>query len=454
MTTERTGNYTCLDMNIIIGHSNTDLDCLSSMIAAQKLYPGYDMVLSDILNPLTSNVVSFYITKLVYKRPLDLKDQQIDNVVVVDTRSSLRVKEFFANIGHVNGKIEIFDHHPTDGADIPGAKLNYVNNGANTSTMVIKLMENNIAMDEDEATIALTGIFADTQNFTTDSVTPDDFKAASYLISQGASMKLARFFLQPLKNDYQISYFHSLLNALDIHVIKGHEVIVSYMELPKRINGLAAVVEQVFSVEKSDAIFAMFHFQADDATSIIARSRKKAVPVNKILSIWGGGGHEKAASATIKKTGDMNVPMMLKAELQKLPPDRTAESIMTTPVKSIPVDVTIARAKEYLEEINHTAAPVIDSEGKVVGMMGNKNIRNAEKANSIESPVPAYMNKKVVTINKENTMRDIERVFLENKFNHMPVVDRDSMLVGIITRKDFLRAIHEEDELAELLQTR
>jgi CBS domain-containing protein len=87
-------------------------------------------------------------------------------------------------------------------------------------------------------------------------------------------------------------------------------------------------------------------------------------------------------------------------------------------------------------------------------MMGNKNIRNAEKANSIESPVPAYMNKKVVTIDKENTMRDIERVFLENKFNHMPVVDRDSMLVGIITRKDFLRAIHEEDELAELLQTR
>ena len=439
-------------MNIIIGHSNTDLDCLASMIAAQKLYPDYEMVLSDILNPLTSNVVSFYITKLVFKRPLDLKEQQIDNVVVVDTRSSLRVKEFFANIGHVDGKIEIFDHHPTDGSDIPGAKLNYVNNGANTSTMVLKLMEKGIKLDEDEATIALTGIYADTQSFTTDSVTSDDFKAASYLISQGASMKLARFFLQPLKNDYQISYFHSLLNAMDIHVIKGHEVIVSYMELPKRINGLAAVVEQVFSVEKSDAIFSMFYFQADDSTSIIARSRKKAVPVNKILAFWGGGGHEKAASVTIKKTGDMNIPMQLKAELQKLPPDRTAESIMTAPVKSIPVNVSVA--KEYLEEINHTAAPVIDSQGKVVGMMGNKNIRNAEKANSMESPVPAYMNKKVVTIEKNNTMRDIERIFLENKFNHMPVVDSTLNLVGIITRKDFLRAIHEEDELSQLLQNR
>ncbi|MBO7094380.1 MAG: polynucleotide adenylyltransferase, partial [Spirochaetia bacterium] len=88
-------------MNIIIGHSNTDLDCLASMITAQKLYPGYEMVLSNLLNPLTGNVVSFYITKLSFKRPDDLKDQQIENIFVVDTRSSMRVKEFFANIGHV-----------------------------------------------------------------------------------------------------------------------------------------------------------------------------------------------------------------------------------------------------------------------------------------------------------------------------------------------------------------
>ena len=441
-------------MNIIIGHSNTDLDCLASMIAAQKLYPGYDIVISGLLNPLAGNVVSFYITKLSFKGPADLKDQQIDNVVVVDTRSSMRVKEFFANISQVNGSITIFDHHPTDGCDIPGAELNYVKNGANTSTMVLKLMEKGIRLDSDEATIALTGIYADTQSFTTDSVTPEDFQAASYLISQGASMKLARFFLQPLKNDYQISYFHTLLNVIDRHVIKGHEVLVSYLDLPKRVNGLAAVVEQVFSVEKADAIFAMFHCQADDSTSIIARSRKKAVPVNQILSVWGGGGHEKAASATIKKTGDMNVPLMLKEELQKLPPDRTAESIMTTPVKTIPMNVSIARAKEYLEEINHTAAPVVDDEGKMVGMMGNKNIRNAEKAGCMETMVPAYMNKKVVSINKDSTMRDIEKVFLENKYNHMPVIDDSSMLVGILTRKDFLKAIHEEDELAELLQTR
>ena len=440
-------------MNIIIGHTNTDLDCLASMLTAQKLYPGYEIVLSNLLNPLTSNVVSFYITKLSFRRPEDLKDVQIENIVAVDTRSQARTKEIFSVIGSSSGSITVIDHHPTDGADIPGADITYVKNGANTSTLVLRLMEKNIKLDADEATIALTGIYADTLNFTTDSVTPEDFQAASYLVSQGASMKLARFFLQPLKNDDQISYFHSLLNRLDFHNLKGHEVCVSFMDLPKKVNGLAAVVEQVFSVEKADAIFAMFHFQSDDSTSIIARSRKKAVPVNKILSVWGGGGHEKAASATIKKTGDMNVPMALKAELLKLPPDRNAESIMTRPAKSIPVNVTVEEAKRLLAEIDHTAAPVVDSGDKVVGMMGNKNIRNAEKANSMGSPLRTYMNTKVISINASNTMRDIEKIFLENKFNHMPVVDDEMRLVGIITRKDFLRAIHDEDQLSELFQT-
>ena len=128
-------------------------------------------------------------------------------------------------------------------------------------------------------------------------------------------MKLARFFLQPLKNDYQISYFHTLLNVLDRHVIKGHEVLVSYLDLPKRVNGLAAVVEQVFSVEKADAIFAMFHCQADDSTSIIARSRKKAVPVNQILSVWGGGGHEKVGTCQFASYEDACVML---EELKKL----------------------------------------------------------------------------------------------------------------------------------------
>lgn len=48
------------DMNIIIGHSNTDLDCMSSMLLASKLYPDYKIVISDLIRPVAKNLAEFY----------------------------------------------------------------------------------------------------------------------------------------------------------------------------------------------------------------------------------------------------------------------------------------------------------------------------------------------------------------------------------------------------------
>ena len=128
------------------------------------------------------------------------------------------------------------------------------------------------------------------------------------------------------------------------------------------------------------------------------------------------------------------------------------ESLCTP--KYIPDTVNMNEAAVYLEEINHTAVPVLDGNHKIVGMLGNKDVKNAEKANCMQSPVKAYMSKKVITIPFYATMRDIERVFLENKYNHMPVVNDDNDMVGILTRKDFLRVLHEDNSMESILQSR
>ncbi len=39
-------------MNIIIGHSNMDLDCIASIVLAGKLYPGYKKVRSRLIHPV------------------------------------------------------------------------------------------------------------------------------------------------------------------------------------------------------------------------------------------------------------------------------------------------------------------------------------------------------------------------------------------------------------------
>ncbi len=441
-------------MNIIIGHSNTDLDCLSSMLLAKKLYTDYNVVLCDLINPVAGNLIGYYKNKINFLTTPDLKDQPIENVVIVDTSSSSRVKEFIPAIQRATGKIIIYDHHPGESNDIPGSELKLVNYGSNTTNLAMEIIEKGITLDMEEATIALTGIYSDTLNFTIERTAPEDFEAARFFVSMGASIKLVKYFLKPLKKNYQISYFHRVLNSLVFRNINGHEIILCNIETEQRLNGLAAVVEKVFEIENPEAFFAVFYSKKEKVTNIIARSQRSSIRVNELLKDFGGGGHDKAASATIKKSSGDEVYSKLIDVLGNLVPAITAETIMNRLVKYIPDTVNMNEAAVYLEEINHTAVPVLDGNHKIVGMLGNKDVKNAEKANCMQSPVKAYMSKKVITIPFYATMRDIERVFLENKYNHMPVVNDDNDMVGILTRKDFLRVLHEDNSMESILQSR
>ena len=441
-------------MNIIIGHSNTDLDCLASMLLAKKLYPDYSVVLCDLINPVAGNLIGYYKEKIDFLTSNELKDQPIENVVIVDTSSVSRIKEFLPALDRATGKITVYDHHPAEEHDIPGCTLKLFEYGSNTTGLALELIEKNIELDPEEATIALTGIYSDTLNFTIEKTSPEDFRAAGFLIGKEASIKLVKYFLKPLKKNYQISYFHKVLNSLIFRNINGHEIILCSVETEKRVNGLAAVVEKVFEIENPEAFFAVFHSPSDKITNIIARSQRSSIRVNTLLKPFGGGGHDKAASATVKKSDAREVFDRLLEILDTLVPAITAETIMTKKVKFIPDDVNMMQAAVYLAEINHTAVPVMNSSNKIVGMLGNKDIKNAEKANCMQSPVKAYMSKKVITIPVQSTMRDIERVFLENKYNHMPVVNDENDLVGILTRKDFLKVLHEDNSMDSILQSR
>ena len=46
-------------MNIIIGHTNMDLDCIASIVLAGKLYPDYKKVRSRLIHPVAKKSLQF-----------------------------------------------------------------------------------------------------------------------------------------------------------------------------------------------------------------------------------------------------------------------------------------------------------------------------------------------------------------------------------------------------------
>lgn len=435
-------------MNILLGHTNMDLDCIGSIVMARYLYPGYVPVKSRLIHPVAKNLYNLYQNHLGFINPLDLKGETIDHIVVFDTRSKKRVSEYFAHLGeNWEGTIDVYDHHVNDTMDIPGATLHECSYGSNTTFICEKLIENGAEIISEDATIALCGIFADTGNFTHQNVNEKDFAAAAWLMKMGANKNIAMKFLSKLSEEYQVSLFHQVLNNISVKNIHGHSVAVVYMELEEQVNGMAAVIEKAFEIEHCGAIFGIISFCDSGNTLIVGRSRKENIDMLQILGSWGGGGHSRAGSALLKKrVGSTILDEFLVHLESELLPAVKAEDLMTRNVLTINENRTIIDVSFYLEEIGHTGVPVVDNDMILSGIITLRDISKARKVGQMHSRIKGYMTKKVYSTDRNASVREIEKIFNRHHIGHIPVVDDEKHVVGILTRRDYLDFLEKQKQ--------
>jgi len=437
---------------VIVGHSNMDLDCFGSIALARYLFPGYTTLQSRHVHPVARNLATMFRNHLQLVPTKDFKGQDVKHLVVLDTRSRDRIQEYLDLFEGEPARIDVYDHHPGDSRDIPGATFHESTLGSNTTFLGTLLMEQGVRIAPDDATIALTGVYADTGNFTHGNVSAQDFEVAAYLLAAGASVKLVKTFLSPLREKFQITMFHEVLNDLVHRDVRGHSILLSYTELDGPSQGLSPVVEKIFEVENPDAYFAVFNFKHNDSVVIISRNQKDGIELDRVMGAFGGGGHKNAASATLKKVQGPEVFQTLMDFLESsLRPAVTAEDIMTREVKVIPESTSLLDAAIFLEETNHTGFPVVDDGGTLVGFMTLRDIMKGRRAGQMHAPVKGYMTRKVIHGSRSTTFRDMEELLLSNNIGHLPIID-DGEIVGIVSRTDYLAHRREEREQAKAVQ--
>ena len=246
-------------------------------------------------------------------------------------------------------------------------------------------------------------------------------------------------FLKSLKEDYQITLFHTIMNTLVWQDIKGHQIVFSYYSMEKQAGGLAAVIEEIFNIEKPDAIFGVFHFEKNGSTVIIGRSGKNVIDLINILKPFGGGGHSKAASALVKQGEGKDILRSLIENLTlQLERAVIAEDMMTRHVFTLKDTWTLKEASIFFEEKDISGAPVLNEDGKLCGMLTLRDIMKGRKKNQMNCPVKAFMRTKVITCDSDTGMREIENLLFINTIGHLPVLENGE-LAGIITRSDLLK---------------
>ena len=117
---------------------------------------------------------------------------------------------------------------------------------------------------------------------------------------------------------------------------------------------------------------------------------------------------------------------------------------MTTALVTVTPELEIVRAMRILLERDVSGAPVVDAEGRLVGILTSRDcmavVFNASYYQEWGGTVADYMTAPVETIDAATDIIAAAQRFLNSRYRRFPVV-RDGRLVGQISRGDILRAV-------------
>ena len=218
------------------------------------------------------------------------------------------------------------------------------------------------------------------------------------------------------------------------------------------IPGLSSLASRLLDLTESDALILGSRYPlrnaGEERLSIIGRSRINGTNLNQLFQSFGGGGHTRAASTILR---DSNLTESFRQLLEKLknqiPQPPVARELMSSPVRTILPDTTIHEAQRILFRYGHAGLSVVDSAGKLVGVISRRDIDIALHHGFSHAPVKGYMTSNLRTIAPETLLPEIESLMVTYDIGRLPVLSGDR-LVGIVTRTDVLRQLHQEKAIA------
>ena len=297
---------------VLAAHINPDGDALGSSLS---LYP--------ILKKMGKNVKVFNVTKPLpmyldflpnFDKVTDKLPKNYDLLISFDCGSfdRLGIEEkppFLINI----------DHHISN---TKYGDINIIDPKAASSSQVVynMLKANNIEIPSESAVCIYTALVTDTGSFRYESVNDKVFEMAAELVKCGVKPD---FVAKMLFQRDRLSRLRLLAKAYDT-IELCCEGKVAFVEVTKEMMEITGAIKDdtdtiVNSVRAIASVEVACMLREDDDGIKISLRSKNYADVSKIAVKYGGGGHIRAAGATIKDEFDFEkVKEMLKQDLKEI----------------------------------------------------------------------------------------------------------------------------------------
>lgn len=287
-------------------HENPDADTLGAALGVAEIVAALggttDLVCGDPVPPLYAFLPGIERVRLApdTAAPYDL-------LVVLDCGSLDRIgplrdrhRELFERLPRL-----VIDHHASNDAVGP---LDWVDPAAAATCELVALLARRLDLPLDLnggalATALIAGIVMDTATFAHPSATPRTLAVGAALVAAGAPLSDVSRRLYRSKTDAQLRLFGRVLARLE--TAAGGRIIHSALLLDdlRATGALAAhgegIIDLLGQAESADVAI-LFKESDGGSTRISVRTRPDGLDATALTGVFGGGGHARAAGATIQ----------------------------------------------------------------------------------------------------------------------------------------------------------
>jgi hypothetical protein len=161
-------------------------------------------------------------------------------------------------------------------------------------------------LNEDVATLLLTGIITDTGSFQNANTTPKSFAKAAQLISYGARQQEIIQHIYKTKQLSQLKLWGRVLSKIQtddkFKIVWSVVSQQDFKDTESHVDQTGDVIDELMTNAPGAEVVVLMKEKEDGSISVSIRTTSPSIDASKIAEYFGGGGHTQAAGFTLKET--------------------------------------------------------------------------------------------------------------------------------------------------------
>lgn len=287
------------DFVITLDCNNAEIENIKNITEGDKI----NIIITPKSGHFSEDNISFNKGKIEY-----------DLIITLDCAELSQLGDLYSNNIELFYQIPVIniDHHISN---THYGKINYVDIMASSTTeLLISLFEelgkkeNLDLIDEDIATLLLTGIITDTGSFQNANTTPRSFASSANLIAYGARQQEIIQHIYKTKELSQLKLWGRVLSKIQID--EKYKIVWSvvsqqdFKDTESSEEATGDIIDELMTNAPGAEIVLLIKEKEDLVISVSLRTTNPSINASAIAEEFGGGGHARAAGFKI-----MDVPL-------------------------------------------------------------------------------------------------------------------------------------------------